>query len=91
MMGLPECQITTIIMSVQFIVLHSEGNLQQTSLFLLLHAFIYSNYISISLMLFISYGTHQIRKDKKGKAHRGSRQMRREFWCGNLKEEVTKT
>ena len=30
-----------------------------------------SNYISISLMLFISYGMHQIRKDKKGKAHKG--------------------
>jgi len=70
-MGSPECQINTIIMSVQFIVLHSERNFQQTSLFLLLYAFMCSNYISISLMLFISYGMHQIRKDKKGKAHKG--------------------
>ena len=71
MIGSPECQITTIIMSVQFIVLHSERNLQQTSLFLLLYVFMYSNYISISLILFISYGMHQIREDKKGNTRKG--------------------
>jgi len=62
-------------MSVQFIDLHSERNLQQTSLFLLLllllYAFMYSNYISISHILFISYGMHQIRKDKMGEAQKG--------------------
>jgi hypothetical protein len=58
-------------MSLQFIVLHSERNLQQTSLLLLLYAFMYGNYISISHILFISYGMHQIRKDKKGKAQKG--------------------
>lgn len=31
----------------------------------------YGNYISISHILFISYGMHQIRKDKKGKAQKG--------------------
>ena len=64
----PERQITTITKSVQFIVLHSERNLQQTSIFLLLYACMYSNYISIGLMLFISSGMRQIRKDKVGKA-----------------------
>ena len=58
---------TTIILSVQFIVLHSVRNLQQTSLFLLLYAFTYSNYVSIGHVLFISYDMHQIRKAQKGK------------------------
>ena len=31
----------------------------------------YSNYIPISYILFISYGMHQIRKDRKGKAQKG--------------------
>jgi len=31
----------------------------------------YGNYISISLILFISYGVHQIKKDKMDTAHKG--------------------